>query len=289
MKSSTLVYQITASSDVYCVIGNPVKHSKSPIIHNFVFQRMGIDAVYVAFEVKELKNFFLFVKDSGIKGISITIPHKVEAMNFVDKVENLALKVGAINTVKNNKGILEGYNTDVWGIINSFKSAGISSLAEKSSLIIGSGGVARSCIWAFIEMGVSRISIFGRTEEKVDKLVDEVKKHFSEVRKVTTANIKNAVKEADIIANCTPVGMIPKVQETPIDPSLIEEKHIVFDTIYTPPETKLLTESRKVNAKTISGLEMFVFQALEQDRIWLETPKVYSLKSEVIEVLTRTR
>ncbi len=279
---------ILGNSEVFCVIGNPVKHSKSPIIHNFIFQKLGINAVYVPFEVKDLKVFFSFVRDVGIKGISVTIPHKVNSINFVDKVDEIALRIGAINTIKNNDSFLEAYNTDIQGIVKSFETRGIKSLEGKNALIIGSGGVSRSCIWAFIKMEISKITVTGRTPEKVSKLIQEIKPFFSNIFEESLLNIKNIINDTNVIANCTPIGMYPNVEECPIDPSLISKDHIIFDTVYTPLETKFLKFGKDVGAKVIYGMDMFVFQALEQQRIWFNNSEIYSLKDAVINLLTQT-
>lgn len=279
---------ITAKSKIFCVIGNPIGHSKSPIIHNFIFQKIGVDGVYIAFEVKDLKTFFSFVRDVDIKGISITIPHKVESMKFVDKVDDFAIRIGAINTIKNTNGYLEGYNTDIEGVIKAFETRGIKSLKGKSILVIGTGGVARSSIWAFIKMNTDSIIVAGRNQEKVTSLVNEVKRYFQNIEGITIDKIPSVISNISVIANCTPLGMTPNIEDTPINISLINNNHIVFDTIYTPVETKLIKSAQNSNAKVIYGIDMFVFQALEQQKIWLNNPEVYSLKDAVINLLSQT-
>lgn len=280
---------ITAKTDIYCVVGNPVSHSKSPLIHNYIFNKLGIDAVYVAFEVKNLETFFSFVRDVGIKGVSITIPHKVDALKFVDKVEEFALKIGAINTVKNINGVLEGYNTDIEGIIKSFESSGIDSLEGKTAMIIGNGGVARSCVWAFVKMGIRSIIVVGRNYSKVLQFVNEVKPNFEFIDGGEFRDIDKFFDKVDVIANCTPLGMYPNVDEMPIDSEYLLSKHIVFDTIYTPSETKFLKLSREVGAKVVYGLDMFVYQALAQEKIWFGNEEIFSMKDEIINLLNQIR
>lgn len=279
---------ITSKTDVYCVIGNPIKHSKSPVIHNFIFEKIGVDAVYLAFEVKNLKSFFDFIRDVGVKGVSITIPHKVNATELVDKLDEFSSKVGAINTIKNDNGILTGYNTDVQGVVKSFETRGINTLENRTALLLGNGGVAKSVAWAFWSMKVGRIIVAGRSEDKLNKFASEVKEYFNEVEVITLDRVREVIKDVDVISNCTPVGMYPNIDEAPIDLSLISERHIVFDTIYNPVDTKLITHSRNIGAKIIYGIDMFVFQALEQDRIWLDNPQVYSFKDAVINLLTHS-
>jgi shikimate dehydrogenase len=276
---------ISSNTSLYCVIGNPIKHSKSPLIHNYIFRKLNIDAVYLAFEIKDLKAFFTFVRDTNVKGISITIPHKVESIKYIDEVEPIIEKIKAINTVKNKNGKLIGYNTDIVGVIKAFETNGTKSLKGKTSLILGSGGVARAVIWALVEMGTESIIIAGRTPEKLEELKNEVIPHFKNIETISLSKVSEIIKNTDVIANCTPIGMIPNTEESPIDTNLINQNHIVFDTVYTPKETKLIKDSKQVGAKTILGIDMFIFQALEQDKIWLETEEVFVYKGDIENIL----
>ncbi len=278
---------ISSNTSLYCVIGTPIKHSKSPLIHNYIFQKLNIDAVYLAFEIKDLKSFFTFVRDTNVKGVSITIPHKVESIKYIDELEPIIDKIKAINTVKNKDGKLIGYNTDIVGVIKAFETNSIKSLKGKTSLILGSGGVARAVIWALAEMGTESIIIAGRTPEKLEELKNEVIPHFKNIEVINISKVNEIIKNTDVIANCTPIGMTPNTEESPIDTNLVNERHIVFDTVYTPKETKLIRDSKKAGAKVILGIDMFVFQALEQDRIWLETEEVFNYKADVENILQR--
>ena len=281
---------ITSNTSLYCVIGNPIKHSKSPLIHNYIFQKLNVDAVYLAFEIKDIMSFFKFVRDANVKGISVTIPHKIESIKYLDETEQIIGKIKAINTVKNKDGKLIGYNTDIVGVIKAFESNGIKSLKGKTSLILGSGGVARAVIWALMEMGTESIIIAGRTPEKTEELknevlLHEVTPHSKSVEVINISRVSEIIKNIDVIANCTPVGMTPNTEESSIDTKLINEKHIVFDTIYTPKETKLIKDSKSAGAKTILGIDMFIFQALEQDKMWLETEKVFDYKDDIENII----
>jgi shikimate dehydrogenase len=276
---------ISSNTSLYCVIGNPIKHSKSPLIHNYIFRKLNIDAVYLAFEIKDLKAFFTFVRDTNVKGISITIPHKVESIKYIDEVEPIIEKIKAINTVKNKNGKLIGYNTDIVGVIKAFETNDTKSLKGKTSLILGSGGVARAVIWALVEMGTESITIAGRTPEKLEELKNEVIPHFKNIETISLSKVSEIIKNTDVIANCTPIGMTPNTEESPIDTNLINQNHIVFDTVYTPKETKLIKDSKQVGAKTILGIDMFIFQALEQDKIWLETEEVFVYKGDIENIL----
>lgn len=280
---------VSSTSKIFCVIGNPVKHSKSPIIHNFIFNKLGLDAIYVAFEVKDLKTFFSFLRDVGISGVSITIPYKVESMNYVDWVDEMAGRIGAINTIKNEEGFLKGFNTDIEGIIKAFEVKGITTLKGKSSLVLGTGGVSRSTVYALILLGTHTIVVAGRSEEKTKTLIDEVKPYFGDIEGINFENVDSIVNEVDLIANCTPIGMVPDTDSLPVNANLIQKKHIVFDTVYTPSETKLLEIAKNVGAKVVYGVDMFVFQALSQQRIWINREDVFSLRDDIIDLLNHFR
>ncbi len=276
--------RVTAKTKIFSVIGNPVKHSKSPIIHNFVFEKMNFDGIYVAFEVKDLQTFFKFVKDVDIAGLSITIPHKVDSIKYIDELDRFASKAEAINTVKNENGKLTGYNTDVTGILKSFEIKGIKSLDNKIALVLGSGGVSRAVILALIEMNIKNITICARNREKAL----EVKNKFSQFANIDFSPWESRfelAKLSDIIVNCTPLGMTPDIDSSPLDENSISPEHIVFDTVYTPIETKLIKVSNSIGAKVVYGIDMFVFQALEQDRIWIGTENVFNLKDDIKNLL----
>jgi shikimate 5-dehydrogenase len=134
-------------------------------------------------------------------------------------------------------------------------------------------------------MGTESITIAGRTPEKLEELKNEVIPHFKNIETISLSKVSEIIKNTDVIANCTPIGMIPNTEESPIDTRLINENHIVFDTVYTPKETKLIKDSKQVGAKTILGIDMFIFQALEQDKIWLETEEVFVYKGDIENIL----
>ncbi|MCX8029797.1 MAG: shikimate dehydrogenase [Brevinematales bacterium] len=280
---------ITSYTNLYCVIGNPIKHSKSPIIHNFIFQKLGIDAVYLAFEVRDLESFFKFVKDSGVGGVSVTIPHKVEVIKFLDEVDEIAYRVGAVNTVKNVNNRLIGYNTDIQGVIKAFETRGVFNLKDKIGLIIGNGGVARSVAWAFVEMGISHIIVAGRDNGKVESFVEGIRKYFVSIEGIVLERLPEIMDKVDIVSNCTPLGMYPNVDDTPINTSLLSSRHIIFDTVYTPEHTKLVKYGVEIGCRIVYGIDMFVFQALEQDNIWFNNPVVYSFKDAVVNLLNQFR
>src|SRR3989338_4957953 len=245
------------------VIGDPIGHSLSPQIHNAGYEKLGIDTdfVYVACNVRinNLDNFVKGIKIMQIRGVSCTIPHKIEIIKYLDKIDTVAEKIGAVNTIVNNNGILKGYNTDWLGVVNSLEK--ITSLKNKSVALIGAGGVARAAAYGVTRRG-AKLTVFNRTIEKAQ----EIAKEFGGNARALDAI--EEVKNMDIIFNATSVGLDPNENTSPLVKELITDKHIVFDAIYIPYETKLLIEAKQQRAKIIYGMEMLLQQGIAQFKLF---------------------
>ncbi len=246
---------ISAETPVYGIIGYPVKHSLSPVLHNGMFRELKLDGVYVAFEVRDLKDAIRGLKALDIRGVNITIPHKEEALELVDEIEEEARIIGAINTIKNINGTLKGHNTDYRGFIESFKKhADIKSM--ENIVVLGAGGAARAIIYALYKMGFEKITLINRTKKRADS----VKRQFSrliDIEILTPTECENALRGADAVINCTSVGL--KDSSTPVDVNLID-KAIVIDIIYK--DTPLIKIAQKKGLKGVNGMEMFIYQAI---------------------------
>ncbi|MFA5125815.1 MAG: shikimate dehydrogenase [archaeon] len=256
--------EIDSKTSLFAVLGNPVKHSKSPLIHNIALKEANLNAVYLAFEVKKVKTAIEAMKEFGIIGYSVTIPHKIEAMKYLDEIETKAKKIGAINTVHNKDGKLYGYNTDCLGAMKALKEK--TNLIGKKVYLIGAGGAARAII-AGLEEEKANITVFDIEEKKAIQLAKEFNAKTESISKIDS--------NADIIINATPIGMYPKTNETSYPKELLRKEMLVFDVVYNPLETKLIREAKQKGCKTIQGIEMFLGQAFEQFRIWqgTEPPK----------------
>jgi shikimate dehydrogenase len=231
---------------------------------------MNIPFVYVAFDVVDLKNAVNGIRALGIRGVSVTIPHKTSVIKYLDRVEGIAKKIGAVNTIVNENNILTGYNTDATGISTAFREAGV-KLRGKNCLILGSGGAARAAAFVLCEAGVGHLEILSIENAQLKSLVKDLKKHYNTRitgTRWTDESVRNAVASGEIIINATPVGMWPKTDDCPINPDLLTRGKMVFDVIYTPPITRLLAEAKKRGSGIISGVEMFVHQAAEQFRLF---------------------
>jgi len=258
------VYRIDKlkNAGVYGLVGNPVKHSKGFIVHNKAFDKLKLNNIYINFLVEDLKSFIENFKQY-LSGLSITIPFKTEIMGYLDGVDKIARKIGAVNTVIKKGEKLIGYNTDVTGALKAIEKR--IKVKGKKVLMIGAGGVARAIAFGIVSKGGNLI-ILNRTVSKARKLADELKCDYGDLDKM------KGLKGVDIIINATSIGMHPDVNKTPISKDvlrkIINKKTVVFDSVYNPIMTKLLKEAKTFKCKIIAGVEMFVNQAAEQFKLF---------------------
>ncbi len=247
---------IKSLKKICCLIGDPVEHSLSPLIHNAGYQALGIDYVYVPFRVKDFKRAIEGIRGLGIRGASITMPYKARAMEYVDEIDRVTMETGTVNTIVNNDGVLTGYNTDYHGALKALEEA--TSLEGKRAVLVGSGGAA-TAIALGLKRGGARLVILNRTEEKAKKLGEMLDAEDS-----GGMERLNEVSSADILINATPVGMWPEADQSIIPKDLLRNKLTVFDIVYNPRETKLLAEAREKGCAVIYGYKMLLYQAAMQ-------------------------
>jgi 3-dehydroquinate dehydratase/shikimate dehydrogenase len=279
---------IDVGTEIYGIIGSPVAHSLSPLIHNSCFAEIKANKLYLPLLVEGgKKEFDKFIENClerewlDFRGFSITIPHKENALNFVREkggvVEPLAEKIGAVNTIIVERiassverivdstmlTTLKAYNTDYAGAMDAI-TAGMGIKREDLKglpvAVIGAGGVARAIVAGLADHG-AKIKIYNRTIKRAEGLAKEFGCEFAGL-----ADLKNL--DAKLVINCTSIGMQPKVKETPIEKKLLKKEMTVFDTVYNPVETMLLKQAKEVGAKTISGVDMFINQAEEQFKLF---------------------
>lgn len=257
----------------FCVIGDPIEHSLSPAMHNAVFKKLGLNCAYAAFRVapENLGSAIKGMRAMNFGGANITIPHKVNVTDFLDKLSEEARIIGAVNTIKFGEK-LTGYNTDGYGALRALRSSSADPNG-KNILILGSGGAARAiAITLALKGEIASLTILGVVEEELRKLVDDINKGTkirAAGKMMTDETKKEEIAKADILIHCTPVGMHPKTNETLVTRDVLRKGLVVMDIVYNPLETKLLKEAKKAGAKTIGGVEMFVNQGAESERIWL--------------------
>jgi shikimate dehydrogenase len=255
---------INAETRVCAVIGNPIAHSLSPLIHNAAFREKGLNYVYVAFQVEDLKDAIAGVKALGIRGLSVTIPHKIEIVPYLDDIDSLALAIGSVNTVVNSHGRLKGYNSDGSGALKALKDAGV-ILSGSRVVIIGSGGAARAVAFTLARDGkLGTLTILGILADQVENLIKDVRLKVgfkADGGLIEKDGLRQKVNEANILINCSPVGMYPQAEESPLDRSRLRRDLVVFDIVYNPLKTRLLRDAEEMGCKTVPGSEMFLNQA----------------------------
>lgn len=254
---------IDAQTELYGVIGNPVHHSLSPVIHNGAFKRLGWNAVYLAFEVKDLKEALRGIRGLGVGGVSVTIPFKTEVVPLLDKVEGLARKIGAVNTIVNRGGKLTGYNTDWNGALEALEEK--MNLKAKKIVLLGAGGAARAIGFGLKERDCQLI-VVNRSKKKGEGLSRELGCDYLPISSLV--KMKAGELEAEVIINATSLGMYPRDGETPFPKYLLKKRMVVMDIVYQPLQTKLLREAKERGCLTVNGLEMLMRQGAAQFEIW---------------------
>ncbi len=279
--------EIGPATNVYGVIGCPIAHSMSPAIHNAAFAAAGMDAVYVPLRIEpgqeNFRRFFGALAQApwaGLRGVSVTIPHKENALALVgpEAVDELARRIGAINTVRiDPDGTLRGWNTDYAAATDALVSAmGIAreQLAGGAVAVVGAGGAARAIVAALAHYGAN-VTVYNRTFARAEKLAEE----FGAAARPLDAL---ADLSAEIIINCTSIGMHPHVDDTPVPADALAGVKVVFDTVYNPIETRLLAEAKAAGCRCVSGVDMFVNQAVAQFEAWTDREAPRGLMRDVV-------
>ena len=273
---------ISSKTSFIALIGNPVSHSLSPIMQNAALQYLGLDLIYIAVPCKDedLELVLNSFKKINCKGLNITIPHKEKVFNLCSEISPIANKLKAINTLKlNSEKQWSATNTDVEGFIYPLKNL---NLAMKKSIVLGSGGAARSVIQGLINLNLSKISVISRNKSSLDKLIKNFDNQI-QLQGILNSDDKTQIliREADLIVNTTPAGMKTTKDENNVMPygeafwRSLKSQTIVYDLIYNPSPTPLLKFSAKKGCLTIDGLEMLVAQGMKSLSFWtdgLEVP-----------------
>jgi len=252
----------------YCIIGDPVQHSLSPLIQNAAFSALGIKSTYISFRVPshDLKTSIESLKSIGIAGFNVTIPHKMSILQYLDKLDPTASKSNAVNTVKNDTGKLIGYNTDIYGFIQPLYTRNV-DFKGKKVLIIGAGGAAYAIVTSLsYEKGIEKISLVNRSSDKASKLVEHALKLGLNIHKEDFENLSIIASQADLIINSTSIGL--NNESSPIERNYINPNSIVYDIVYKPIVTDLLRKAKEVNARVVYGYEMLIAQGAQAFKIW---------------------
>lgn len=272
---------------LFGVMGDPVRQSKSPIMHNCALQELGIHGTYAALHVKPdaLSDAIRGIRALGYLGVNVTIPHKVTVMEYLDEIDDAARLIGAVNTIVNDSGRLIGYNTDGIGYVRSLKEEVERNLRGKRILILGAGGAARGIVHALMQEEPERIWIANRTVERAQELAVDFRT-LGPIVGLGTEQIADIYEEVDVIINTTSVGMFPHTEDVPVNTDWLRPEMIVSDLIYNPLETKFLRLAKQRGCRIHGGLGMFVYQGAYAFEYWTgKTAPVEAMRQAVLQSL----
>jgi len=282
---------ISGKTRICGLIGDPVEHTMSPAMHNAAFRETVIDYRYVPFRVKkdELGQAVQGLRALNFRGFNVTIPHKVAVLQFLDKLDPLAEKIGAVNTVVNDNGVLTGYNTDASGFLQALLERG-NEPAGKNVVILGAGGASRAISFILADRGANLV-ILNRFQELgwAEELASRITQMFTrevEALELNRENLARVLGKTDILVNATSVGMNPDTDETPVAVDQLRPGLLVFDIVYNSMKTRLVREAEAAGADTISGLDMLIWQGAIAFEKWTDQKAPVSLmRAEVIKLL----
>ena len=260
---------IKGSTNIVGLIGHPVEHSFSPPMHNAAFDALGLDWAYVAFDVdpSDLSKAIAGADSLNIKGLNVTIPHKIEVMKYLNELDEVAELIGAVNTIDFKN--LKGYNTDGIGAIKAIGE--VCDVKDKNVVVAGAGGASRAISFYLAKYGVQSLNILNRNVKKAEDLARDVSDSglIGDVGSDSISKIDSYLKDADILIDTTPLGMDPHIDDVPVaGADAMHEDLVVFDAVYNPNETVLLKEAIKAGAKPVYGIKMLLYQGAESFEIW---------------------
>ncbi len=260
-----------AKVKLFALIGDPIEQTLSPAMHNAAFRALGLNCAYVTLRVPErfLADAIGGIRALGIAGFNVTIPHKIDIVGLLDELDKSASLVGAVNTVKNDRGKLIGFNTDGDGALRALKGK-IGPIKGKKVVLLGAGGAARAIAFSLANAG-AKLTIANRTVPKARALASTIEQKLGinvEMVSLARAELTEALKNADVLINATSVGMYPKADQTLVSASMMHRGLIVNDIVYKPLQTRLLREARRAGGRTIDGLGMLAHQGALAFEIW---------------------
>lgn len=274
---------ITSKTQMVGLLGHPVQHSQSPAMHNKAFAHMELNFAYAAFDVSPelLPEAVAGIRGLALRGVNVTIPHKVAIMPLLDEIDPLAKRIGAVNTVVNDNGKLIGYNTDGLGYVRSLVEETGIRLADQTVTLIGAGGAARAVAFTLAEEQVKEIRIINRSREKAAQLAEHLRP-LVPTKAIDPHDAMAAIADSTLLINTTSIGMYPHVEEMPVPAQWLQPGLTVSDLIYNPLETKLLQTARNLGAKSHSGVGMFINQGALAFELWTGVQAPSDLMRETV-------
>ena len=257
---------------LFAVMGDPVSHSLGPVMHNSAFVETGFNGAYLAFRVKDIGEAVIGIKALGIKGASVTIPHKISVMDFLDDLDDTAEKIGAVNTLLNRDGVLTGYNSDGIGAIKALSEK--IDIRDKNVVVLGAGGAARAIGFSVLAEG-GRLTVINRTPVNGENLAKDLGADFQPL---------SALNKIDchILINTTPVGMLPDVDAMPVRKQYLDQTMVVMDIVYNPLKTLLLRTAEDIGCRIVDGVSMFVYQGAFQFELWTKMKAPVEIMKKVV-------
>lgn len=285
---------VAGTTSVTGLFGYPVQHSLSPGMHNAAFRKLGLDYVYVPFNVHpdNLETAVRAIRSLGLVGVNLTIPHKEGVIPFLDWISEDALRIRSVNTIHNFDGTLKGYTTDGSGFIKALEAAGKPPKGSKA-VVLGAGGSARATVYTLALEGAD-VTVANRTYSRaveLSRLIDAaLGSDAVRFAALDSPEAREAIREADLLVNCTSVGMYPHAEEQPVPAEWLHAGLFVYDQVYNPVETRLLESARAVGARGANGVGMLVFQGALSFEIWTgRTPPLEVMEQAVLEGLAARR
>lgn len=268
------------------LLGNPLGHSISPAMHNRVFEKLQMDYCYMPVEVtgENLESVFAGLTKMNVVGFNVTIPHKIQIMEYLDELDPLAATIGAVNTIHVKNGKTKGYNTDGEGFIRSLEEEADISVKGKRIFLVGCGGAARAIAMSLAFQDAAQIYIFNRTLAKAETLAQEINNKIRPCVEVVGKSLENqrkAIEDCDILINSTSLGMHPREEELPIEASLLTPNLIVADIVYNPLKTKLLKTAEDRGCTIVRGLGMLIHQGAAAFKIFTGVEPLVEEMSEM--------
>ncbi len=260
------------------IIGYPIGHSISPRFQQAALDFCGIDAEYRAYPVApvDVGKFVAGLRQPGILGINVTVPHKEAVIPFLDEIDDWATEAGAVNTIVNRQGRLTGHNTDGYGFLRALQEGGGFQPRGRRTLILGAGGAARGVVLALAREGVGYLTIANRTPERAESLAQLARGRgiAAQAIPLSGADLTESAASAELIVNCTTIGMThgPGAADSPLPRQAIPVTALVYDLVYNPLETRLLRDAAQIGAATLGGIQMLVYQGAASFELWHEQP-----------------
>ena len=263
---------ISGKTEVFAVIGDPIEHTLSPVMHNAAFEHLKLDFIFVAFRVTcdELENAVRGARALGIRGLNVTMPHKNAVTEFLDAADPAVKFLGAANTILNQGGKLRGFNTDGVGALRTLKNNGV-TLTGKKVLLLGAGGAGKAVAFALAKE-VGELCVLNRDVTKARELAGVLEPFGKKIvgSELSPKQIQQELRDTDVLINATCVGMVPYASESLVKPDWLKPGISVMDIVYNPAETKLIRIARAAGAKVIGGVEMLLHQGAASFEIWTQ-------------------